>query len=303
MDIALTTQALTKKYGETVAVDELDLTVTKGEIFGLVGPDGAGKTTVLRMLSTAILPDGGSAKVAGFDVASEAKEVKLRIGYMPQRFSLYGDLTVSENIDFFADLYQVPEETAAQRKVELLQANNLQDFTHRPAEQLSGGMKKKLALTCTLVHTPEILILDEPTTGVDPLSRREFWKILHSLTPRVTIVISTPYMDEAERCSRIGLMNKGRLALVDRPKEILNKFPNEIIEIKCDCLRASKELLKGFPGVLDINVFGDSLRLYVASAAAVKSALEDFIRQNNFNVFSIAQARPRLEDVFLSLLR
>ena len=232
MDIAIKTQGLSKKYGNVVAVDNLSFEVEKGEIFGLVGPDGAGKTTTLRMLSTALSPDSGEASIQGFNIVSQSSEVKLRIGYMPQMFSLYGDLTVEENIDFYADLYQVSPDIAAGKKKELLAFSNLESFKKRAADKLSGGMKKKLALACTLIHTPEVLILDEPTTGVDPLSRREFWRILYALIPEVTIVISTPYMDEAERCNRVGLIYNGHLILIDTPEKVLEKFKGEILEVK-----------------------------------------------------------------------
>lgn len=303
METVVKTTALKKSFGAETAVNSIDLEIFKGEIFGIVGPDGAGKTTTLRMLSTALVPDSGTASIMGFDVVSQTEKVKLRIGYMPQRFSLYGDLTVEENIDFFADLYQVPEAEAKKRKRELLLANSLEAFTERPADKLSGGMKKKLALSCTLIHTPDVIILDEPTTGVDPLSRREFWKILNSLVPRTTIIVSTPYMDEAERCTRIGLMNKGKLVHVDEPKEILKKFPKEVLEIKCDCLRKGRDLFKGFPEVEDVQIFGDSLRLYVPSAAAAKPKIEAHLRQEGFVVADIRQVPPKLEDVFISILK
>ena len=303
MDIALTAKKLSKNYGGLKAVSEVDLEVKKGAIFGLVGPDGAGKTTTLRMLSTAIHPDSGAASVLGFDLLSQRGKVKEHIGYMPQHFSLYGDLTVSENIDFYSDLYQVREDTARVRKRELLAANNLEPFKDRLADQLSGGMKKKLALACTLVHTPEILILDEPTTGVDPLSRREFWRILYSLVPEVTILISTPYMDEAERCNEICLMYNGRAMAIDTPKDILKKFKGEILEIKCDCLRELMKALSQAPGIKEVRIFGDSLHVFVDSAAASRPGIESFIAANGLKFSSIRQVGPKLEDVFISILK
>lgn len=303
METVVKTTALKKNYGDEIAVDSIDLEIFKGEIFGIVGPDGAGKTTTLRMLSTALVPDSGRAAIMGLDVVAQTDKVKQRIGYMPQQFSLYGDLTVEENIDFFSDLYQVPERAAKQRKRELLLANNLEDFLSRPADKLSGGMKKKLALSCTLIHTPDVIILDEPTTGVDPLSRREFWKILNSLVPSVTVIVSTPYMDEAERCGRIALMHKGKLVHVDTPKEIIKKFQGEVLEIKCDCLRKGRDLFKGFPEVGDVQIFGDSLRLYVPFADEAKPKIEAHLRNEGFTVSSINAVPPRLEDVFISLLK
>ena len=219
MEFAVAAQGLTKKFKTLAAVADLDLTVKPGEIFGLVGPDGAGKTTTLRLLSTAMEQTSGEAQVLGFDVRRDEEKIRDRIGYMPQRFSLYGDLTVDENIEFFADIYGVPREARNKRKKELLEFTNLAPFTGRRGRNLSGGMQKKLALACNLIHTPEILMLDEPTTGVDPISRREFWRILYGLTG-VTIIVTTPYMDEAERCNRVALLREGKMLLCDTPAEI-----------------------------------------------------------------------------------
>jgi ABC-2 type transport system ATP-binding protein len=213
------TNKLTKKFKDTTAVSSLDLTVHKGEIFGLLGPDGAGKSTIRRMLSTSMLPTSGDAKILGLDIKKDEDAIRRKIGYMPQKFSLYGDLTVDENIDFFADLYDVPRDQMAIVKQKALDFTKLQPFTKRYARQLSGGMQKKLALACVLIHTPEILFLDEPTLGVDPLSRREFWRLLYGLTD-TTIFVTTPYMDEAERCNRIGLIREGALLICDTPEAI-----------------------------------------------------------------------------------
>ncbi|MBN3032484.1 MAG: ABC transporter ATP-binding protein [Candidatus Saganbacteria bacterium] len=219
MDCALEASGLTKKFKDLAAVSQFNLQVPRGEIFGLVGPDGAGKTTTLRMLSTAMEQTAGEIRVLGLHSLKEAEKIRDRIGYMPQRFSLYGDLTVEENLDFFADLYQVPGAVRAKKKAELLAFTNLAPFTKRRGAQLSGGMQKKLALACNLIHTPELLFLDEPTTGVDPISRREFWRILNGLTG-VTILVTTPYMDEAERCHRVGLIREGKLLVCDTPAEV-----------------------------------------------------------------------------------
>jgi ABC-2 type transport system ATP-binding protein len=303
MDAAVATFRLSKKYGDLEAVSSLDLEVKKGEIFGLVGPDGAGKTTTLRMLSTALLPDSGNALVVGYDVVKQAEDIKRNIGYMSQRFSLYRDLTVEENIDFYSEIYQVPSDEARARKEELLLANNLAPFRSRIADQLSGGMKKKLALACTLIHTPDLIILDEPTTGVDPLSRREFWKILYSLVPSVTIVISTPYMDEAERCNRIGLMNKGKLIVTDTPKKILERFSGEILEIRCDCVRVSKGILSNEPYVKEVQVFGDRLHVFLDSVSSSKDRIEELLRSKGAKLFSVKAIQPSLEDVFISIMK
>lgn len=229
MDFAIEACALTKKFKDLTAVAELNLKIPKGEIFGLVGPDGAGKTTIMRMLSTAMEQTSGEAMVLGFHNLTEEENIRDRIGYMPQRFSLYGDLTVDENLDFFADLYQVPGDVRKKKRDELLAFTNLAPFAKRRGAQLSGGMQKKLALACNLIHTPEILFLDEPTTGVDPLSRREFWRILHGLAG-VTILVTTPYMDEAERCDRVGLIREGKLLICDTPAEVKNKVGAATLE-------------------------------------------------------------------------
>jgi ABC-2 type transport system ATP-binding protein len=229
MEYAIEAVGLTKKFGGLEAVSGLNLQIKPGEIFGLVGPDGAGKTTTLRMLSTAMEQTAGSAFVSGMDVSKDEEKIRDKIGYMPQRFSLYGDLTVMENIDFFADLYGVLLATRRKRVEELLAFTNLAPFVKRRGAQLSGGMQKKLALACNLIHTPEILFLDEPTTGVDPISRREFWRILYGLSD-VTILVTTPYMDEAERCNRVGLIREGKLLICDTPAEIKKKAEAKTLE-------------------------------------------------------------------------
>jgi len=228
-EIVLTANNLTKKFKEVKAVNSLNLTINKGEIFGLLGPDGAGKSTILRMLSTAMLPTSGQALVLGMDVAKDEEKIRRRIGYMPQKFSLYGDLTVDENIDFFADLYEVPAKDREKVKQQALDFTKLEPFRNRLAAKLSGGMQKKLALATCLIHTPEILLLDEPTLGVDPLSRREFWRLLYSLTD-TTILVTTPYMDEAERCNRIGLIREGVLLTVDTPAKIKERTGEPTLE-------------------------------------------------------------------------
>jgi ABC-2 type transport system ATP-binding protein len=229
VELAIEAKELVKKFNNLTAVSALNLRIPKGEIFGLVGPDGAGKTTTLRMLSTAMEQTAGFAYISGLDVRKDEEKIRDKIGYMPQRFSLYGDLTVSENINFFADLYGVPGTARQKRMEELLAFTNLAPFINRRGAQLSGGMQKKLALACNLIHTPEILFLDEPTTGVDPISRREFWRILYGLRG-VTILVTTPFMDEAERCNRVGLIREGKLLICDTPEKIKNKAGGKTLE-------------------------------------------------------------------------
>jgi ABC-2 type transport system ATP-binding protein len=230
MELAVQATSLTKKFADLTAVSGLNLEIKKGEIFGLVGPDGAGKTTTLRILSTAMEQTSGEAFVLGLNVKNQEEQIRDRIGYMPQRFSLYGDLTVQENIDFFADIYEVPKGEERNKKAEsLLKFTGMLQFTGRRAAKLSGGMYKKLALACMLIHTPEVLFLDEPTLGVDPISRREFWRILYGLKD-VTIIVSTPYMDEAERCNRIGLVREGKLLICDTPEEVKKRAGAKTLE-------------------------------------------------------------------------
>jgi ABC-2 type transport system ATP-binding protein len=221
MDAIIETRDLTKRFGDLVAVDRLNLSIPRGEIFGLVGPDGAGKTTTLRMLCGLMNPTEGSARVAGYDVARESQAVKDQIGYMAQRFGLYGDLTVDENMEFYADLFDITGAERARLSEELLGMTRMAPFRKRQAGRLSGGMKQKLALMCTLLHHPQILFLDEPTNGVDPVSRRDFWAILYQLLKDgITIFMTTAYLDEAERCNRVGLMHRGRLIRCEAPDEM-----------------------------------------------------------------------------------
>jgi ABC-2 type transport system ATP-binding protein len=221
MAAIIETRELTRRFGDLVAVDHLNLTVERGEIFGLVGPDGAGKTTTLRMLCGLMTPSEGSASVAGHDVARESQAVKDQIGYMAQRFGLYGDLTVDENMTFYADLFDITGQVRADLTAQLLRMTRMEPFRGRQAGRLSGGMKQKLALMCTLLHRPEILFLDEPTNGVDPVSRRDFWAILYQLLKDgITIFMTTAYLDEAERCNRVGLMHRGRLIRCEAPEEM-----------------------------------------------------------------------------------
>ena len=295
---------LTRRFGKTIAVDGLDLSIGRGEIFGLIGPDGAGKTTAIRLLAAVMLPSEGEASVLGFNTRRQAERLRQAVGYMPQRFSLYGDLTVLENLSFFADLFGVHGAARRQRIEELLGFARLTEFTGRRAAALSGGMQKKLALACTLIHSPQVIVLDEPTTGVDPISRREFWDILGNLHVQgVTIFVSTPYMDEAERCSRVGLMYAGRLIVCDTPNALRRLAPGELLAVWTPQIIAARELVRTLPGVLEVQTYGDLLHVFVADASEAAPRLATALTGAGIPVTEIKRTTPRIEEVFISLIR
>jgi ABC-2 type transport system ATP-binding protein len=298
------THQLTKKFKDIVAVDGLELAVRPGEIFGMVGPDGAGKTTTIRMLAAIMDPSAGRATVAGYDTVRQPEQIKRHIGYMAQRFNLYGDLTVMENLNFFADVFGVKGLERRPRIAQLLQFARLAEFKARRGRHLSGGMQKKLALACTLIHQPQIVYLDEPTTGVDPVSRREFWDILSDLhLTGTTILVSTPYMDEAERCSRVGLMYKGRLIACDPPENIKALVSGELIEVRPDNLRRAREIIARLPGLLEIQTYGDLLHVFVDDAAGAMPELAALLAAQGIAFEGLRQTRPRMEEAFISLVR
>ncbi len=309
--LIIKTENLTRKFRDLVAVDHLNLEIKQGEIFGLVGPDGAGKTTTIRMLAAIMDPSEGQASVAGFDTVKQAEAIKQHIGYMAQQFNLYGDLSVQENLDFFADIFGVRGRERKERIAQLLRFARLTEFTRRRAAHLSGGMKKKLALACSLIHRPQILYLDEPTTGVDPVSRREFWDILSDLhIEGVTILVSTPYMDEAERCSRVGLMYQGRLIICDTPNRVKGLIEGDLIEVHpvaeelgIGLMRRAEATVGSLPGVLEVQTYGDLLHIFVDDAEQripqIKAALADQAIQAE----GLRQTQARMEEAFISLIR
>jgi len=299
---AVDLRGLTKDFGDLRAVDGLDLRVHRGEMFALVGPDGAGKTTCMRLICGAMLPTDGEAFVEGVGVTEDPERVKRMVGYMSQRFSLYGELSVAENLRFFSDLRGVKSKERLQRAGELLSMTRLQEFTARRAEQLSGGMKQKLALACTLIHVPRVLLLDEPTTGVDPVSRREFWRILHNLKKNdVTILVSTPYMDEAERCDRVGFVHHGKLIDVGTPDELLDGLAGGVLRVYTPRAFAAQKVLGGIAGVESVQMFGDRLHLLCGDPGTVRTAAVSALENAGHGDFKIETAAPTLEDVFVSL--
>lgn len=290
---------LTKRFGDTVAVHNLSFEVGTGEIFGLIGPDGAGKTTTLRVISTAMVPTSGRVTVGDLDVTRHAEQVKKLIGYMPQRFALYPDLTVIENLDFFSDMFGSPRAERAQRIERLLGFARLTDFKGRRAANLSGGMQKKLALAATLMHQPQVLLLDEPTTGVDPVSRREFWDLLTQVhLEGVTMIISTPYLDEAERCTRVGLLHHGELIACDTPTALRENLNAIVLEGQTERAREAREIIGPQPGVLNASMHGDVVRLLVDRADR-QAAIEAALSGHGLTVQNLHVVRPRLEDAFV----
>ena len=297
------TAGLTKRFGSLTAVDGLTLAVAPGEAFALVGPDGAGKTTTMRMLCGIMDPDGGRAQVLGFDTVTESESIKESIGYMPQRFGLYDDLTVAENIRFYADIYGVSRAQREARLPELLGFSNLTPFQDRLAANLSGGMRQKLGLTCALIHTPRLLFLDEPTFGVDPVSRREFWAILYQLLGGgMSIFLTTAYMDEAERAHRIALMHRGRLLIADTLAAIKEKFQGELLEVHAPDLHAAKRALADHPLAHQVLARGDRLLVTVDRAAAALKLLEETLQGAGLTGVRLDKVEPGLEDLFVQMV-
>jgi ABC-2 type transport system ATP-binding protein len=300
---AIRTEALTKSFGTVTAVDRLSIDVAEGEIFGLVGPDGAGKTTTMRLLTAIMDPTSGDAWVAGHHVVREAEAIKENIGYMSQRFGLYPDLTVMENIDFYADIYDVPKRGRREKVDRLLAFSNLGPFRRRLAGNLSGGMKQKLGLACALVHTPKVLFLDEPTNGVDPVSRRDFWRILYQLLrERVTIFVSTAYLDEAERCNRLALIHQGKLLACGTPDEVKKLMRGTILEIRSARPRQVRAVLREQLAGEPVGLFGDRVHLVSSDPEASARRAESVLTAAGLPFEGIRSIEPSLEDVFVSVL-
>jgi ABC-2 type transport system ATP-binding protein len=298
---AIVVSALEKRFGPVRAVDGLSFDVRPGEIFGLVGPDGAGKTTTLRILAGVLAADGGTAQVAGFDMTRDPEGAKHHLSYMPQRFGLYDDLTVDENIRFYADLFGVSRALRERRGAELLAAAGLAEFRKRLAGKLSGGMKQKLGLICALIHRPRVVLLDEPTNGVDPVSRRDFWGILYSLvTEGVAILTSTSYLDEAERCHRVGLLYQGRMLFCDEPTELKKRFPGIVLELRSPEPARAMEALRGAPGVRSAVQVGDALHLFADSDGERLAQIRQRLDAAGVPADSLEPISPSIEDLFVS---
>jgi ABC-type multidrug transport system ATPase subunit len=293
--------ALKKQYGEVEALHGVSLHVEKGELFGLIGPDGAGKTSLMRILMSLLLPDGGTATMAGYDVVNDYKKVRLITGYMPGRFSLYPDLTVEENLQFFATVFG----TTIEANYEIIRDiyAQIEPFKTRRAGKLSGGMKQKLALSCALIHKPEILVLDEPTTGVDAVSRKEFWEMLKRLKALgITILVSTPYMDEASLCDRIALIQDGALLSVESPQVMMNAFSEDLWAVKSENLYATARQLESFPDMISVNSFGQELHLVTPKGLENPDSIVSFLNNRNFAGVTVEPCQASVEDVFMLLM-
>ncbi len=302
-DPVISAKNLRRSFGELIAIDRLDLEVQAGEIFCLVGPDGAGKTTTMRMLTGILPPTSGTAEVAGYDVTHNPEGLKKHIGYMSQRFGLYPDLTVIENIDFYADIYGVPTSERRARTERLLGFSNLTPFKHRQAGNLSGGMKQKLGLACALIHTPRVLFLDEPTNGVDPVSRRDFWRILYQLVrDGVTLFVSTAYLDEAERCNRLALLHQGKLVGLGTPEEVKRLMPGTLLEVRTSAPRRTAQLLRNHLQDATVGLFGDRVHIAAKNPTATEAQTRQLLAIAGHDLLSLHPITPSLENVFISVI-
>lgn len=291
---------LKKNYGEIEAVRGITLDIHEGEMFGLIGPDGAGKTTTIRILCGLISHSGGACSLLGKNHDTDKKFIQNQIGYLSQKFSLYGDLTIDENIEFAAIIHNVND--YGERREEMLEFTRLKPFRKRLADKLSGGMRQKLALACSLIHRPKILFLDEPTTGVDPVSRRDFWKILSALLQDgLTILLTTPYLDEAERCNRVALMNKGEIIALDTPQNIKLQLDKDIMEVVCSPSRNAYKILSAL-GKYEVQMFGDRLNIVVSDFKSDSISIEKVLKDNKIQVGGVRQVSPSLENVFIHMI-
>ena len=298
---ALEVSHITKTYDSVTALKDVSFEVNESELFGLIGPDGAGKTSLIRIIITLLLADSGNVSLLGKDVVKDYKYLRKKIGYMPGKFSLYSDLTVLENLSFFATVFG----TSIEENYDLIKNiySQIEMFKDRKAGDLSGGMKQKLGLSCALIHRPEVLFLDEPTTGVDAVSRKEFWEMLRELKLKgITIIVSTPYMDEAEMCDRVALIQKGEIMSIDTPQAIIKQFTDELVEIKTSNLHEIKEKLRDEFGENTSYMFGQSIHFSLSEMQNAKEKVEELLAKNNFDIESIRIIKPNIEDCFIKLM-
>jgi ABC-2 type transport system ATP-binding protein len=306
METAIRTNQLCKRYpgqkADHAAIQEIDLQIPEGTLYGLVGPDGAGKTTIIRILATVLTQTSGEAFILEQNVSTQAGKARRLLGYMPQNFTLYPDLNVIENLNFFADINGVDPSKRKKRLADLLSFTRLEKFQQRRSEFLSGGMRKKLALACAMIHEPRVLLLDEPTTGVDPVSRRELWLIIaQAIQLGVTVLVSTPYMDEAERCHTVGILDKGRFLVTGKPAELEAQMPFQVLEVKAKPRSAMRSAARKTKGILQWRPVGDRLRLFVQDSQKVLTALEANLKRERAEIEMIRQTRKSMEDVFIHL--
>jgi ABC-2 type transport system ATP-binding protein len=303
-EAAVSVDSLERRFGDFVAVNKVSFSVSRGEVFGFLGPNGSGKSTTIRMLCGILAPTGGKGSVAGFDIRTQPERIKENIGYMSQRFSLYEDLTVEENIDFYGGIYRIPEARKQERKRWVLEMAGLSGRSNTKAGLLSGGWKQRLSLGCAVLHEPPIIFLDEPTSGVDPASRRRFWDMIYELSSRgVTVFVTTHYMDEAEYCDRIGLIHRGNLIATGTPQELKTRFmSDEVLELACDRPQDAMEDIAKLPEVKDAALFGNGLHIVAHDATAAASAIRDLFEQRGLTLGRLEHIQPSLEDVFVSLI-
>jgi ABC-2 type transport system ATP-binding protein len=302
-EILLETRDLVKSFGPLNAVDGLNLMVRSGEMVGLVGPDGAGKTTAIRLMVGVLQPTSGQIRVAGFELPAQVERAREQLGYLAQRFSLYGDMTVRENLNFFGEVFDIPEAERKQRSQDLLRFAGLEEFAERPAAALSGGMQKKLGLATALVHRPKVLLLDEPTGGVDPVARQEFWQLLIGLLRAGSaVLVSTPYMDEAMRFNRVVFMNHGRALTQGAPRDLMGGLAGRVLELATEQGMAARSIALQDPDVEDVHTFGEYLHLRVRSAEGPLARLPERLKTAGVSYSHLLPVKPSLEDVFIQLL-
>ena len=301
---AVIVKDLERRFGSFVAVKRISFAVAKGEIFGFLGPNGAGKSTTIRMLGGILAPSGGEGTVAGFDIRTEAEKIKAHIGYMSQKFSLYEDLTVEENIDFYSGIYCLTPEKKQERKEWVIEMAGLQEHRHSRTAILAGGWKQRLALGCAILHEPPIIFLDEPTSGVDPISRRRFWDLIYELAGRgVTVFVTTHYMDEAEYCDRIALIYRGELIAMGSPEVLKTELmPEEVLEVLCERPQDAMGEIEKVPGVKEVALFGKGLHVVAEDGEATAAMVRSLLKERGYEIARVEKIAPSLEDVFVSLI-